>query len=59
MLAAAVVQVAVGEEFAEASRRVEEKLELRILGSPLGPPASVQPERTREESIEPWELVEV
>jgi hypothetical protein len=59
MACAAIAQLAVGEEFAETSRQVEERLEMRILGSPAAVPGTVQPERTREESIEPWELVEV
>jgi hypothetical protein len=59
MVAAAVAQVAVGEELADASRQMEERLEMQILGSPGAAPSPVQPERTREESIEPWELVEV
>jgi hypothetical protein len=59
MVAAAALQLAVGKEFAETSRQVEERLELQILGSPAPVPSTVQPERTREESIEPWELVGV
>jgi hypothetical protein len=58
MAAAAIVELAVGDEFSRASRRVEERLELQILGSPAAPiPAT--PERTRDDSIEPWELVGV
>jgi len=58
MAAASVVEVAVGEEFAQAARQVEERLELQILGGPAAP-GTTAPERTRDESIEPWELVEV
>jgi hypothetical protein len=58
MAGAAVVEVAVGDEFSQASRQVEERLELQILGSPAAAPPSA-PERSREDSIEPWELVGV
>jgi hypothetical protein len=59
MACAVVAQLAVGAEFAETARQVEERLELRILGNPASSPSTVQPERTRDESIEPWELVGV
>jgi hypothetical protein len=58
MAGAAVVEVAVGDEFSQVSRQVEERLELQILGSPAAP-SPAAPERTREDSIEPWELVGV
>jgi hypothetical protein len=59
MACAVVAQLAVGAEFAEASRQVEDRLELQIQGNPASAPSPLQPERTREESIEPWELVSV
>jgi len=59
MAAASVVEVAVGQEFAQAARQVEERLELQILGGPAAAPGTTPPERTRDDSIEPWELVEV
>ena len=34
-------------------------LELQILGDPAAAPGTTAPERTRDDSIEPWELVEV
>jgi hypothetical protein len=59
MLAATVVEIAVGAEFAQSARQVEERLEMRILGSPAPAAPAASPEQTHDESIEPWELVSV
>jgi hypothetical protein len=55
----AVMQVVVGVEIGGATRRLEERIELRLKSRGAPAPDSRQPERTHEEPIEPWELVGV
>ncbi len=60
--AVSVVEVSVGSEIGQTARQLEERLELQIQGPP--PPPDPQgpdqrPDRTRDDSIEPWELVSV
>ena len=59
MAAAWMVQVAAGSEIGRSSRQLEERLELRLIGAPVVPLDRERPARTREEPIEPWELVGV
>ena len=59
-LAVAGVEASVGADIGSAAREVQERIELRIRDpySPLSDPERPPP-RTHEESIEPWELVNV
>ena len=58
-MAAWLAQGAVGTDIGGAGHEIEERIELRLRGGSglVSPPE--QPERTHEESIEPWELVSV
>ncbi|MGA7122720.1 MAG: hypothetical protein WBY94_21650 [Polyangiaceae bacterium] len=51
----------VGTDIGRAGRKLEERIELQLQlkggSAPLPPPR--QPERSHEDSIEPWELVRV
>ena len=59
MTAASLAQGALGTDIGSLGRKLEERIELQLKGG--GPPSPLrpQPERTHEESIEPWELVSV
>jgi hypothetical protein len=61
--AVSVVEASVGSEIGQMARQLEERLELQIQGPPAAPldphPPAQRPERTRDDSIEPWELVSV
>lgn len=59
IVSALAVQSTVGVDIARSMHDDEERLELRIRGR-HDPPANVAtPPRTKEEAIEPWELVSV
>jgi len=57
--AVCIVQVVVGVEIAGGVRQIEERIELRLKDGGAAAPRPRQPARTREERIEPWELVSV
>jgi hypothetical protein len=58
VLAAWLAEDALGPDIGRAGRRFEERIELQLKGGPLPSPPP-QPERSHEDSIEPWELVSV
>lgn len=49
---------ALGAELGGACRKLEERIELQLRGGARAPQPQ-QPQRTHEDSIEPWELVSV
>jgi hypothetical protein len=58
--AVSVVELSVGSEIGQTARQLEERLELQLQGPPAAPlDPQRRPERTRDDSIEPWELVSV
>ena len=56
-IAAWLVEGAMGADIERAGRKLEERIEMQIKGggAPVQPPKP--PERSHEDSIEPWELV--
>jgi hypothetical protein len=59
VLVAWLAEGAVGADIDRAGRKLEERIEMQLRGgSGLRQPVE-QPERTHEDSIEPWELVGV
>jgi hypothetical protein len=50
-----------GPDIGRAVHRVEERIEMQLKGGSSDVPAQapVQPERSHEDAIEPWELVSV
>jgi hypothetical protein len=54
-IAVSVVQVAVGVEIGRETHELEQRIELQLLGP--RPPDPGKPEKSHENSIEPWELV--
>jgi len=59
VIAAWLAEGVVGPDIGRAGRKLEERIEMQLKGggAPLPPPK--QPERSHEDSIEPWELVRV
>ncbi len=55
--AVSFVQGTVGADIAQGVRESEERIELRMRERREPPSGAVQPVKTHEESIEPWELV--
>jgi hypothetical protein len=56
--AACLAQGAVGAELGRIGRELEQHIEMQLKGGAPRPPPE-QPQRTHEDSIEPWELVGV
>ncbi len=57
--AASLAETTLGSEIHGKARRFEDRIEMQLRGSSPVPIDSSPPERTHEESIEPWELVSV
>jgi hypothetical protein len=53
-----LVEGAVGTDLGGAGHKLEERIEMQLRGG-ARLPRPPQPERTHEDSIEPWELVSV
>ncbi|HZU85260.1 MAG TPA: hypothetical protein VE987_20145 [Polyangiaceae bacterium] len=58
VLAACFAQGALGTDIGSLGRKLLERIELQLKGR-APQPQHPQPERTHEDSIEPWELVSV
>jgi hypothetical protein len=50
---------ALGSDIDRAGQKREERIERQLKGGVILPGPPVPPERTHEDSIEPWELVSV
>jgi len=59
VVAAWLAEGAVGADIGGAGRKLEERIEMQLKGGGTPPPSPKQPERSHEDSIEPWELVRV
>jgi hypothetical protein len=59
IVAASLAQGALGTDIGSFGRKLEERIELQLKGGSGPQPTRQQPERTHEDSIEPWELVSV
>jgi hypothetical protein len=58
-VAAWFAESTLGPDIGRASRRLEQRIEMQLKKEALPAPPPVQPERSHEEAIEPWELVGV
>jgi hypothetical protein len=59
MLCVWLVEVALGPDIGRAGQELEERIEMQLRGGTGSPQPAQQPERSHEDSIEPWELVGV
>jgi hypothetical protein len=61
VLAAWLAERAVGADIGRAGQKLEERIEMKLqrMRGFVPPDPPTQPERTHEDSIEPWELVSV
>jgi hypothetical protein len=57
--AAWLAQGTVGADIGRAGRKLEERIEMQLKGGGAVSQPPKQPERSHEDSIEPWELVRV
>jgi hypothetical protein len=58
-MAAWLAEGAVGADLERPGRKLEERIEMQLRGGGSLPEPPKQPERTHDDSIEPWELVPV
>ncbi len=59
VVAASIAQGVLGADIARAARRIELRFQEEIERRDAPPPTEQQPERSHDESFEPWELVSV
>ena len=59
IVGACVAEGAFGTDIGSLGRKLEERIELQLKGGGATSPVRPQPERSHEDSIEPWELVSV
>lgn len=59
IIGASIAEEALGTDIGSLGRKLEERIELQLKGGAPPLPPHQQPERTHEDSIEPWELVSV
>lgn len=59
VVAALLAEQALGADIGRAGQRLEQRIEMQLKGGAIPPPSPQQRERSHEESIAPWELVNV
>ncbi len=59
VMAAVLAEQALGADIGRAGHRLEERIEMQLRGGAIPPPFPQQRERSHEDSIAPWELVNV
>jgi hypothetical protein len=59
VVAAWLAEGVLGTDIGRAGHLLEERIEMQLRGGGAAPLAPEQPERSHEDSIEPWELVRV
>jgi hypothetical protein len=59
IVGASIAEEALGTDIGRLGHQLEERIELQLKGGSIVRPPRPQPERSHEDSIEPWELVSV